>query len=104
MAQFPGFIYAMYLIWQSSLTAPDYYIIPANDVEAIPATGEITIGNNDDNTQRDVKKSTTEISKGDKNTGSTSKPDVGSSSAPPTYEEATKNGKVPVTGDFKVQK
>jgi len=115
LAQLPGFFYAVYLIWDSGLQSPDYYVIPAADIEsapqlpakANPAAKALRSNDTKGHFKDEPSEESEAAAPADGNSavvGSSSSPQPKKSSQPPSYEEATKNGNAPRVGDFKVQK
>lgn len=115
LAQLPGFFYAVYLIWDSGLQSPDYYVIPAADIESVPQLPVKDGPSSKTPLATDPKKpfkdepaaesgSSTDVANNSATVGSSSSPQPQKSAQPPSYEEATKAGNVPRVGDFKVQK
>ncbi|QPG74199.1 hypothetical protein FOA43_001523 [Brettanomyces nanus] len=98
LAQIPGLIYSLYLIWDSRHPDVDYHPV-ANDVEA-SQTPPSTPHDSSDPAPFKSSKPAYSDKGGPSSTGSSNTPAY----LPPSYDEATKNAELPQTGDFKVQK
>ncbi|KAF6015364.1 hypothetical protein HII13_000301 [Brettanomyces bruxellensis] len=115
LPSFLAFFYAVYLIWDSGLQSPDYYVIPAADIESLPQLPAKDGPSSKAPLATDPKKpfkdepaaesgSSADVSNNSAAVGSSSSPQPQKSAQPPSYEEATKAGNTPRVGDFKVQK